>query len=212
MFNPVERVSNRLIRIVDVGLRTITSKECTRLPALDPTDETDLTAAEEKVSSQLMRINHTGEICAQALYEGQAVTARSESVRAELQKAASEERDHLAWCQHRLDELNAKPSVLNPLFYIASSVIGSITGLLSDRLNLGFVEATEDQVSKHLDKHLRELPKDDSRSREILKQIREDELRHGQNAIAKGGTRFPLVVRTLMMLSSRVMTLTTKHI
>ena len=205
-------MSNRLIRIVDVGLRTITSKERTRLPALDSTDETDLTAAEEKVSSQLMRINHTGEICAQALYEGQAVTARSESVRAELQKAASEERDHLAWCQHRLDELNAKPSVLNPLFYIASSVIGSITGLLSDRLNLGFVEATEDQVSKHLDKHLRELPKDDSRSREILKQIREDELRHGQNAIAKGGTRFPLVVRTLMMLSSRVMTLTTKHI
>ena len=212
MFSPVERLCNRTIRVVDLGLRATSSRNSKPLPSLQKDDNTNLAPHERKVSGQLMRINHTGEICAQALYEGQAATARSQSVRAVLKKAAREERDHLAWCQHRLNELNAKPSVLNPIFYAASSLVGGIVGMFGDRVNLGFVEATEDQVSKHLDRHLSSLPADDKRSREILTRIREDELRHGENAIEHGGTRFPLAIRAIMTMGSRVMTSTTKHI
>lgn len=197
---------------MDVGLKTTFAREGAPLPTLEEGDDTELSSLDRKLSSQLMRVNHTGEVCAQALYEGQSITARSDTVRQDLQSAAKEERDHLNWCQHRLTELDAKPSFLNPLFFAASTMLGAVVGMLGDRINLGFVEATEDQVSEHLDRHLKALPSADTRSREILNRIREDELRHGQNAINRGGAKLPMVVRTMMTLSSRAMTSTAKHI
>ena len=212
MINPIERICNDVIRVVDIGLKTTVTHEGAPLPSLKDADDHDLSSKDRKLSSQLMRVNHTGEVCAQALYEGQALTARSKHVRSSLRNAASEERDHLRWCQQRLMELNAKPSLLNPFFFATSTVLGAVVGMLGDRINLGFVEATEDQVSEHLDRHLNSLPSSDTRSREILKRIREDELRHGQSAIEGGGARLPTFVRRLMTLISRAMTATVKHI
>ena len=134
-------------------------------------------ASEQKHAAGLMRVNHTGEICAQALYEGQALTASDPKTRDALKSAASEETDHLAWCEERLDELNSRPSVLNPAFYALSYAMGALTGLMGDRISLGFVEATEDQVCKHLANHLETLPEADDRSREIVKKMHDDESR-----------------------------------
>ncbi len=159
-----------------------------------------------------MRVNHTGEVCAQALYEGQALTARRDEVRAKLRSAADEESDHLAWCAERLAELDASPSLLNPLFYAASYAIGALTGLAGDKVSLGFVEATEDQVCEHLDRHLQALPKDDGRSRAIVAGMRAEEARHGAAALESGGAPFPEVVKAAMTALSRVMTETTYRI
>src|SRR5690606_10057919 len=139
----------------------------------------------------LMRVNHTGEICAQALYQGQALTARDPAVRGALLEAAAEEADHLAWCEERLAELRSGPSLLNPAFYALSYAMGAVTGLLGDKVSLGFVEATEDQVCRHLEGHLQTLPAEDARSREIVTRMREDEARHGSEALARGGVEFP---------------------
>ncbi|MFM8355189.1 MAG: 2-polyprenyl-3-methyl-6-methoxy-1,4-benzoquinone monooxygenase [Gammaproteobacteria bacterium] len=160
----------------------------------------------------LMRINHTGEVCAQALYEGQALLARDAGTRAALRAAAREEADHLAWCEARLGELDSRPSLLNPAFYAASFALGAATALLGDRVSLGFVEATEDQVCRHIDEHLEALPADDTRSREILAHMRADEARHGETALANGGVAFPAPVRSVMRLLSRVMTASTYRI
>ena len=157
----------------------------------------------------LMRVNHAGEICAQALYEGQALTARSDAARSALQEAAAEERDHLAWCRTRLAELDAGPSLLDPFFYGASYAMGALTGLAGDKISLGFVEATEDQVVAHLDRHLEELPVEDQKSRVIVEQMREDESRHGAAALAMGGQEFPAPVKRAMTLISALMTQTT---
>jgi 3-demethoxyubiquinol 3-hydroxylase len=156
----------------------------------------------------LMRVNHAGEVCAQALYEGQALVARDARVRGALQAAAREEEDHLAWCGERLQELDSRPSVLNPLWYGVSFALGAATGLLGDRVSLGFVAATEDQVCRHLDRHLRELPDDDARSRAIVEQMRDDEARHGTAALDAGGAQFPQPVKDAMTLVSTVMTAT----
>ena len=139
-----------------------------------------LTEAERKHAAGLMRVNHAGEICAQALYEGQALTARDAQVRETLRTAAAEENDHLAWCRERLDELDGRPSVLDPVFYAASFALGAAVGVLGDKVSLGFVEATEDQVKRHLDLHIRDLPETDERSRAILEEMRADESRHGR--------------------------------
>lgn len=160
----------------------------------------------------LMRVNHTGEICAQGLYEGQALTARDAATREALLAAAQEETDHLAWCQDRLTELDARPSLLNPLFYAASYALGAATGLLGDRVSLGFVEATEDQVCRHLESHMRSLPGQDQRSRAIVEQMHTDEARHGAQAVAKGGAEFPRPLKQAMTLVSKVMTETTYRI
>ena len=159
-----------------------------------------------------MRVNHTGEVCAQALYEGQALTARQNDVRAKLKSAAEEESDHLAWCAERLQELDASPSLLNPLFYAASYIIGALTGLAGDKVSLGFVEATEDQVCEHLDRHLQALPEDDQRSRAIITGMRAEEARHGAAALESGGAPFPQAARAAMTAVSRVMTETTYRI
>lgn len=170
----------------------------------DPLDDD-----EQRHAAGLMRVNHCGEICAQALYEGQALTARSVTVRDALQAAAQEEADHLAWCRQRLDELHSRTSVLDAPFYAASFLLGAATGLLGDRLSLGFVAATEDGVRRHLDRHLERLPKGDAKSRAILEAMRRDEMRHGAQAERDGGAVYPRPVKAAMALASKAMTATT---
>jgi 3-demethoxyubiquinol 3-hydroxylase len=164
--------------------------------------------ADRASSAALMRVNHAGEIAAQALYHGQALVARSPATRDLLLNAAREETDHLAWCETRLHELDSRPSLLNPLWYAGSFAIGAMTALLGDRTSLGFVVETERQVEGHLDEHLTRLPPDDLRSRAILETMRSDEIAHGVTAKAAGGTELPAPVRVLMRATARVMTST----
>lgn len=177
-----------------------------------PLNETDLSDAERKRSAALMRVNHTGEVCAQALYQGQALTAKLPNVRAEMEKAAEEEIDHLVWCQERIDALGSHTSYLNPVWYGLSFAIGAGAGLVSDKVSLGFVAATEDQVCKHLQDHLQKLPEQDARSRAVVEQMLEDEARHADMALDAGGYRFPAPVKVLMTLVSKVMTTTSYRI
>ncbi len=183
-----------------------------------------LTPDEKRHAAGLMRVNHCGEVCAQALYDGQSVTARSPEVLAVLAQAGAEEIDHLVWCEQRLDELDARPSVLNPLFYAASWTLGAVAGLLGDRVSLAFVEATEDQVVKHLDSHLESLPAGDDRSRAVVAQMRADEARHGDEALelaqslgsagedAAADQRLSPVQKRVMAGVARLMTATTYRI
>ena len=209
----IESPVDKIIAGVDRSLRTLTGQ----VSAVRPSPATgvpdlELDPAVRAHAAGLMRVNHAGEICAQALYEGQALTAKSVDARAVLLDAAAEERDHLDWCRERLRELDAKPSVLDPLFYAASFAMGAVTGLAGDRLSLGFVEATEDQVVQHLERHLDDLPKEDLRSRAVVEQMRDDEAAHGANALARGGEEFARPVKQLMTLVSRVMTETTYRV
>ena len=209
MPNPVDNIINGF----DRALRTLSGAQGSSRPSPSTgIDEADLDQKAKDHAAGLMRVNHCGEICAQALYEGQAVTARSDSAQAALLQAASEERDHLSWCRSRLDELDAAPSVLDPLFYAASFAMGALTGLAGDKISLGFVEATEDQVVKHLEQHLQQLPAEDQRSRAILDEMRSDEAEHGAHALALGGAEFPQPVKQGMALLSRLMTSTTYRI
>lgn len=166
----------------------------------------ELSADERRRAAALMRVNHAGEIAAQALYHGQALAARSDATRRMLLAAAREETDHLAWCESRLQELAAGPSLLNPLWYAGSFLIGALAGLAGDRASLGFVVETERQVEGHLDEHLGRLPAADLRSRAIIEQMRADEAAHGANARAAGGTDLPEPVRALMRHTARIMT------
>lgn len=166
----------------------------------------------EPVSSHLMRVNHTGEICAQALYSGQALFARDPAVRAALLGAAAEERDHLAWCRSRLAELGSRPSYLDPAWYVASFGLGVVSGLAGDRWSLGFLAETEEQVERHLEGHLERLPAQDSRSRAILEQMRADENRHGRTGREMGAAELPLPVKAAMRLASKVMTKTAYYV
>jgi ubiquinone biosynthesis monooxygenase Coq7 len=157
-------------------------------------------------SARLMRVNHSGEVAAQALYRGQALTARDSGVAGAMRQAASEEMDHLAWCEQRIRELQGRTSVLNPLWYFGSFLIGSVAGALGDRASLGFISETERQVESHLRGHLDRLPPTDERSRAILEQMTHDEVRHGATATALGGEELPLPIRVAMRASSRLMT------
>ena len=152
-----------------------------------------------------MRINHTGEVCAQALYQGQALTARLADVRESMEHAASEEVDHLAWCEQRLTELNSRPSLLNPLWYSMSFGLGAVAGMAGDKWSLGFVAETENQVCEHLEEHLEKLPENDQRSKAILEQMIVDERKHGETAKAAGGADLPLPIRHIMAGLSQVM-------
>ena len=169
----------------------------------------DLTSNDRKASARLMRINHTGEICAQGLYQGQAFSTQSTEISKLMKKAAEEETDHLIWCETRLFELGSRVSYLNPLFYLGSFLIGSIAGVLGDKVNLGLVAATEDGVAKHLQSHLDKLPETDLRSREILSRMKEDEKRHADSALTAGAHQFPPLVKGLMTWASKIMTKTT---
>ena len=170
------------------------------------TADATLSADEKRESAALMRVNHAGEVAAQALYHAQALFARDPQVRDFMLHAAREETDHLAWCETRLKELGARPSVLNPLWYAGSFGIGAVAALLGDRASLGFVAETERQVEGHLKGHLDKLPRDDLRSRAIVEAMRHDEAGHGREAQNAGGTSLPGPVRELMRRTARVMT------
>jgi len=206
--------ADRLLMQADAALRTLlpfSGQPSRPSPALLKT-ETELSESETRHVAGLMRINHTGEVCAQALYQGQALTARLPQVRQAMEQAADEEIDHLAWCEQRIRQLGSHTSVLNPIFYGLSFGIGASAGLISDRISLGFVAATEDQVCKHLDDHLGQLPVGDEKSRAILEQMRDDEAQHSTAAIEAGGLRFPAPVKFGMSLVSKVMTKATYRI
>lgn len=166
----------------------------------------DLDDAARRHAAGLMRVNHAGEVAAQALYQGHALAARSPSIREHMLEAAAEERSHLAWCEERLRELDSAPSRLDPLWYAGSFAIGAIAGLAGDRWSLGFVEETEKQVSEHLRGHLEKLPEEDTRSRVIVEAMRADEERHGQQAADAGAKPLPWLVQELMRAVARVMT------
>ena len=195
---------------LDRGLRSLLSPPRSARPTPEPPPAAEpapeLSAYEQGRAAALMRVNHAGEIAAQALYHGQALLARSEATRALLLKAAREETDHLAWCEARLAELDARPSRLNPLWYAGSFAIGALAALAGDRTSLGFVVETERQVEGHLEEHLGRLPPGDLRSRAILRQMRADEAAHGQTARSAGGEVLPAPVRALMRATARVMT------
>lgn len=159
-----------------------------------------------------MRVNHAGEMAAQGLYHGQALFTRDARVRAQLENAGREETDHLAWCETRLHELADRPSLLSPFWYLGSFAIGAAAGLAGGRIGLGFVSETERQVEAHLDSHLTRLPDGDARSRAILEQMRDDEIRHGAQARAAGGIELPAPVRSLMRATARIMTGTASRI
>lgn len=174
--------------------------------------EAGLSADERRQVAGFMRVNHTGEVCAQALYQGQALTAKLPAVRLEMQQAASEEVDHLAWCQQRLNDLGAPASRLNPLFYGASFAVGALAGLAGDKWSLGFVAATEAQVCEHLQGHLNQLPLNDKRTRAILAQMHSDEAAHRQMAIDAGAAELPAPVQQAMGVMAKVMTTTTYYV
>ena len=168
--------------------------------------EADLNDAERAHAAGLMRVNHAGEVCAQALYQSQALTARSDAIRNAMEQAAREEIDHLHWCEQRLEELNSHGSRLNPFWYAGSFLIGGLAGLAGDRWNLGFVAETERQVVRHLESHLHELPAQDARSRAIVAQMKLDEAEHATLAVASGAAELPAPVKQSMQLASKLMT------
>ncbi len=199
----------------DRALRTLAAGSdmtCERPSPARPLDEAELSDSERKQAAALMRVNHTGEICAQALYQGQALTAKLPQVRSEMEHAAEEEIDHLVWCQERIDSLGSHTSYLNPVWYGLSFAIGAGAGLVSDKVSLGFVAATEDQVCKHLQSHLKQLPTTDLRSRAVVEQMLEDEARHADMALSAGGYNFPTPVKGVMTLVSKAMTKTSYYI
>ncbi len=177
-------------------------------------DAPDLTQdeSERRHTAGLMRINHCGEICAQALYQGQAMTCRTESVRRELEQASREETEHLAWTEQRIAELGGRKSLLNPLFYAGSLTLGMVAGKLGDKWNLGFLAETERQVEAHLSDHIERLPDSDERSRAILLQMREDECAHAEMAVRLGAAELPLPVKGAMKVMSKAMTTLTYRI
>jgi ubiquinone biosynthesis monooxygenase Coq7 len=193
---------------VDAVMRTVTNSGHTaRRPSpADGHADAQLSDSERKHAAGLMRVNHTGEVCAQALYQGQALTAKLPTVREEMEQAAAEEVDHLVWCEQRLRELDSQPSVLNPAWYGLSFALGAVAGAISDKVSLGFVAATEERVCNHLNDHLKSLPEDDRKSRLIVQKMLEDEQRHGDKALEAGGSDFPREVKDAMSAVSRVMT------
>ncbi len=203
---PTREHFDSLISAVDQALRTLTgTAEAARLSPAADMPETDLLPEARRESVALMRVNHAGEISAQALYRGQSLMARSEETRRHLLQAAEEEQDHLAWCAQRLDELDGRPSRLDPFWYAGSFLVGMAAGIPGDRVSLGFVAETERQVEAHLDDHLAKLPRDDARSRAVLEQMREDEAHHGTTAELAGGSELPRPVRRVMAFGGNLL-------
>ncbi len=201
-FNPVDQLLVETQRALDT---VFGNPPATRPnPSLD-TPDVVLNDSERRHAAGLMRINHVGEVCAQGLYFGQAAVAREPETRAHLLEAAQEETDHLAWCAQRLRELDSRPSLFNPLWYGGSYALGVVAGLRGDGWNLGFVVETERQVEAHLDDHLQTLPEADQRSRDILRQMKEDEARHADHAEQAGARVLPWPVPSLMAAASSVM-------
>jgi ubiquinone biosynthesis monooxygenase Coq7 len=200
--------SDRLVSHVDNALKTLTpgAVKASHVSPGAKESAAELSVDEQKHIAGLMRINHTGEVCAQALYQGQSLTARLPAIRASMEQAADEELDHLAWCEDRINELGGRTSLLNPAFYGLSYALGAIAGIAGDKWSLGFVAATEDQVSLHLQDHLEQIGAKDARSSAILRQMLSDEEQHAHNALEAGGVRFSSDVKTAMTAISKVMT------
>jgi 3-demethoxyubiquinol 3-hydroxylase len=204
-----------LIASADLALRTLHRGARAGRPMprpAAPADDAALSAQERQLSGALMRVNHVGEVCAQALYAAQALTARTPALRDQMVAAGREETDHLAWTERRLDELGDRTSLLNPLWYAGAFAIGLVAGRAGDRVSLGFVVETERQVEAHLASHLQRLPAGDAESRAVVAQMKDDEARHADEALAAGGAQMPAPVRWLMRSAARVMTFTAHRI
>ncbi|WP_455379716.1 2-polyprenyl-3-methyl-6-methoxy-1,4-benzoquinone monooxygenase [Acidihalobacter prosperus] len=203
-----------LINAIDQSLRTVyATPPTTGRP--DPganLEESELTEKERQLVGRLIRVDHAGEVAAQGLYNGQAITARDENIREQMRKSADEENDHLAWCESRLAAVNAHKSYLNPFWYWGSFGIGALAGYAGDRWSLGFVDETEKQVVHHLDEHLARLPSNDQRSRAVLTQMRTDEGHHAYKARAAGAAKLPAPIRGIMRITSKVMTSTAEYL
>ncbi len=201
---------DKLFINLDTALRTLGGKPIiTERPnPADGLDEAPLSASERDLAGRLMRINHAGEVSAQGLYQGQALTAKLPEVRDKMERAALEENDHLDWCEHRAGELGTHVSYLNPLWYGGSVAIGALAGVIGDKWSLGFVVETEHQVCRHLESHMAQLSPEDRKTGAILQQMHDDEARHADMAQAAGGAPFPAPIKALMQLTSKVMTKT----
>lgn len=196
-----------LIAQVDRALRTVSSiADASRASPAEAFPEAELTELDRRHAAALMRVNHVGEVCAQALYQGQALTARDPHARQALERAAREEEDHLAWSADRVHELGGRTSLLNPLWYAGAFAIGTVAGALGDRWNLGFLAETERQVEEHLSGHLERLPAEDARTRTLVEAMRADEARHRDTALRLGAAELPAPVRLAMRFASRLMT------
>ncbi len=201
---------DRLIAGVDTALRTVAAP-AGQSPRANPAAavaEADLDTRQKAHAAGLMRVNHAGEVAAQGLYQGHAVVARDREIEAQMQQAADEEFDHLAWCEQRLDELGERPSRLSPIWYAGAFAMGALSGVIGDKWSLGFIAETERQVCDHLDSHLDRLPADDARSRAIVAAMRDEEAEHGKNAVAAGAAELPHALKILMQATARVMTTT----
>jgi ubiquinone biosynthesis monooxygenase Coq7 len=204
---------DRLLGAVDGALRTLfASPRSSRACPVVPAEETRLGPEERREAAALMRVNHVGEVCAQALYTAQALTARDPALRQQMQQAAREETDHLAWTQARLDDLDARPSLLNPLWFAGAFGLGLIAGRLGDRVSLGFVLETERQVEAHLQGHLDRLPAADHASRVIVAQMKDDEAAHARQAQHAGALELPAPAKLMMKAAAKVMTTTAHYI
>ena len=191
----------------DRGLRTLFAPAQTLRPVPgEALPDAALDETQRRTSASLMRVNHSGEVCAQALYQGQALTARDASAKQALEQAAQEETEHLAWTERRIAALGGSKSVLNPLFFAGSFAIGAVSGLLGDKWSLGFLAETERQVVRHLEAHLQRLPAEDQKSHAILEQMRDDEAKHATSALDHGASELPGPVKAAMKASSKVMT------
>lgn len=201
---------DRLLAGADNALRTVAAPA--GRPARDnpatSIEESDLSAAEKSHAAGLMRVNHAGEVAAQALYKGHATVARDERIEQEMRQAAAEEFDHLAWCEQRIHELGEAPSRLSPIWYAGAYAIGAASGMLGDKWSLGFIAETERQVCAHLDSHLDGLPSEDARSRAIVERMRDEEAKHGENAVEAGAADLPGPIKSLMRITAKVMTKT----
>jgi ubiquinone biosynthesis monooxygenase Coq7 len=198
---------DRLIKEFDRALRAVAGvAHASRASPGEALPEKTLGEIERDHAAALMRVNHVGEVCAQALYQGQALTARDPGARSALEQAAREEQDHLAWSAERIRELGGRPSLLNPLWYAGAFAMGAVAGALGDRWNLAFLAETERQVEEHLTGHLEALPEDDRRTRAVVEAMRADEARHRASAVALGAAELPEPVKRAMRLASKVMT------
>lgn len=201
---------DRLLAGVNNALRTVTAP-AGQSPRANPAGDVEegvLDQEQRAHAAGLMRVNHAGEVAAQGLYQGHAVVARDPDIEDQMQKAADEEFDHLAWCEQRLDELGEQPSHLSPVWYAGAFTIGALSGALGDKWSLGFIAETERQVCDHLDSHLDKLPADDARSRAIVSKMRDEEAEHGENAVAAGAAELPKALKKLMQATAKVMTTT----
>ena len=208
-------VFDRFLCEIDTALRALCVPQKRSSVRENPAAERPealMSPEEKRHVAGLMRVNHAGEVCAQALYQGQALTAQLTSVKDQMTQAAAEEIEHLAWCEERLRELGSQPSVLNPLWYGGSFLIGAIAGLVGDRWSLGFVAETEHQVTAHIARHLEQIPAHDEKTKAVLLQMKSDEAAHAESAVSAGGTELPALIKRLMYGMSTVLTVSSKHI